>query len=77
MTPRRIAYLQLLVVAVLIGAVVLFPSLGLLFALTLRGHLDPHGASAAHVIQPRSLISASLAVGYSLSTFPVAGLVTL
>ena len=77
--------LVLVVVAVLIGAVVLFPSLGLLFALTLRGHLDPHGTPAARAIEPRSLISASssslpgrsavacLIAGTGLLTFAEAG----
>jgi cytochrome d ubiquinol oxidase subunit II len=36
-----------LVVAVLAGGALLFPSLGLLFALTLRGHLGAHGPAAA------------------------------
>jgi cytochrome d ubiquinol oxidase subunit II len=36
-----------LVVAVIAGAVILFPSLGLLFRLTLTGRFDPHAAQAA------------------------------
>jgi cytochrome d ubiquinol oxidase subunit II len=37
------------VVAVLAGAVLLFPALALLFTLTLRGHLGAHGAEAEPV----------------------------
>ena len=51
--------LVLVVVAVVIGAVILFPSLGLLFGLTLRGRLHPHATPAAMAIEPRSLITAS------------------
>ncbi len=48
-----------LVVAVIAGGVLLFPSLGLLFSLTLRGRFDPHeppGASPAGAPGLRSVI---------------------
>jgi cytochrome d ubiquinol oxidase subunit II len=51
--------LVLVVVAVIIGAVILFPSLGLLFGLTLGGRLDPHATPAGVAIERRSPISAS------------------
>jgi cytochrome d ubiquinol oxidase subunit II len=51
--------LVLVVVAVIIGAVILFPSLGLLFGLTLGGRLDPHPTPAGVAIERRSPISAS------------------
>jgi cytochrome d ubiquinol oxidase subunit II len=55
-----------LVVAVIGGAVILFPSLGLLFRLTLSGRFDPHsdevrpGAAAAQALRPA--LGARLAV---------------
>jgi cytochrome d ubiquinol oxidase subunit II len=51
--------LVLVIVSVLAGAVILFPSLGLLFRLTLQGRLDPHATAAAEVVPPGSLIAAS------------------
>jgi cytochrome bd ubiquinol oxidase subunit II len=54
--------LVLVVVAVLAGALLLFPSLALLFRLVLRGHFDAdaNDASAARApAQPRALLAAS------------------
>jgi cytochrome d ubiquinol oxidase subunit II len=67
--------LVLVVVAVIIGALILFPSLGLLFGLTLRGRLHPHATPAAMVIEPRSLISASSSglLGRSAAACLIAG----
>ena len=49
-----------LVVAVVAGAAILFPSLALLFRLALRGRLDPERQAAAHPSGPRrGLLSAS------------------
>jgi cytochrome d ubiquinol oxidase subunit II len=65
------------VVAVLGGAVILFPSLATLFRLTLAGRFDPGSASAAAVTEPRRatparphlvtrLAIASVIVGFGL-----------
>jgi cytochrome d ubiquinol oxidase subunit II len=45
------------IVAVVAGGVILFPSLGLLFRLLLRGRLDHAGAEAASSLRqtPRSM----------------------
>jgi cytochrome d ubiquinol oxidase subunit II len=51
-----------LVVAVVAGAVILFPSLGLLFRLTLTGRFDPHGGGG----QPRPTAVAAQTVGPAL-----------
>jgi cytochrome d ubiquinol oxidase subunit II len=47
------------IVAVLAGAVILFPSLGLLFRLVLAGHLDEASESASAVVSPAAVLGAS------------------
>jgi cytochrome d ubiquinol oxidase subunit II len=54
------------VVAVLAGAVLLFPALALLFTLTLRGHLGAHGAEAAPVATAGQSGVAQLLLGPTL-----------
>jgi cytochrome d ubiquinol oxidase subunit II len=49
----------LVVVAVIAGGLILFPSLGLLFALLLRGRFDPDAAVARVPPSPRAMIGAS------------------
>jgi cytochrome bd ubiquinol oxidase subunit II len=49
------------VVTVVAGALILFPSLALLFRLTLVGHLGGHGPGDHAAIQPRGLLAASTA----------------
>jgi cytochrome d ubiquinol oxidase subunit II len=51
--------LVVVIVAVLAGAVILFPSLALLFRLVLRGQLDHSAAAAARPLGTGSVISAS------------------
>jgi cytochrome bd ubiquinol oxidase subunit II len=51
--------LVVVVAAVLIGAVILFPSLALLFDLVLRGRFDPGAPSPARGVAVRSLITTS------------------
>ena len=51
--------LVVVIVAVLGGAVILFPSLALLFRLVLRGQLDHNAAAAAQLLSTGSVISAS------------------
>jgi cytochrome bd ubiquinol oxidase subunit II len=48
-------------VAVLGGAVILFPSLALLFRLVLGGTLDPHAARAVTMPSPAALLTVSKA----------------
>jgi cytochrome d ubiquinol oxidase subunit II len=64
-----------LIVAVLAGATLLFPSLGLLFRLTLTGHFDPHApehepavsrAGVMHVALGARLAVAFLIIGVGL-----------
>jgi cytochrome d ubiquinol oxidase subunit II len=47
------------IVAVLAGAVILFPSLGLLFRLVLAGHLDEASESTSAVVSPAAVLGAS------------------
>ena len=54
------------VVAVLAGAVLLFPALALLFTLTLRGHLGAHGAEAEPVATAGQSGVAQLLLGPTL-----------
>ena len=54
------------VVAVLAGAVLLFPALALLFTLTLRGHLGTHGAEAQPVTAAGHTGVAQLLLGPTL-----------
>ena len=54
------------VVAVLAGAVLLFPALALLFTLTLRGHLGAHGAEAEPVAPAGQSGVAQLLLGPTL-----------
>ncbi len=51
-----------LVVAVLAGGAILFPSLALLFALTLRGRLGEHGATSEPASGPAGPASARAAL---------------
>jgi cytochrome bd ubiquinol oxidase subunit II len=51
--------LVVVVAAVLIGAVILFPSLALLFDLVLRGRFDPGAQPPARGVAVRSLITTS------------------
>jgi cytochrome bd ubiquinol oxidase subunit II len=49
-----------LIVAVLAGAALLFPSLGLLFRLTLTGHFDPHAPEHAPAASPAGVMHVAL-----------------
>jgi cytochrome bd ubiquinol oxidase subunit II len=49
-----------LIVAVLAGAAVLFPSLGLLFRLTLTGHFDPHAPEQAPAVSRAGVMHVGL-----------------
>jgi len=60
------------VVAVAIGAVVLLPSLALLFGLVLRGRFDPHAAPAGVLPEPRATAGRPTA-GWIAAACAVAG----